>query len=609
MPNSSQTRREQRVALLRLRRRWGRQLHIWQQDLPGAAARLLPYVSLMFLAGMVLDTGFEEVNATHWVWQVLYMSYGSFYLLAITRRCWFRPSGRLLTRIGRIIWWFGACGLVLLAAAGLLTDQALLFEVATALALLLPAVELLEWLSTLTLNILHPALLFVLSFAVLIVLGTGLLLLPNATTDGISVIDALFTSTSAVCVTGLAVLDTGKDFTLFGQWIILFLIQSGGLGVLTFTHLFGLLFRGQSSFRNQLILGEYINATGIRDTFGTLLRIVLFTLLIELAGAVAIFWSCRAVIPAWDERAYFAIFHSISSFCNAGFSTLGSSLFDYDYRFNYPLHLVIALLFILGGLGYNVFINLYQYSTCWLEMLWRRATGDHRFLARPTIHLNTYLVLVSTLALLAVGFVGFYALEYDHTLAEHGGWGKVATAFFGSATPRTAGFNTVNTGAMQVPTILLYLLLMWIGASPGSTGGGIKTTTFTIGLLNIFAQMSGKEHLALRWREITPSALSRATAIVMLSLLLIGLACFGISCTEPDKPVLTLVFEVVSAYSTVGLSMGITAALSVPGKVIIVITMFMGRVGILTFLTGAYRQFAPEQHPRQRFPSEQIFIN
>lgn len=458
---------------------------------------------------------------------------------------------------------------------------------------------------------LHPALVFVLSFAILILLGSFMLMLPKATHNGITFLQAIFTSTSAVTVTGLAVLDTGKDFTLFGQSIILILIQLGGLGVLTFSNLFAMLFSGGTTFRDQIVMSDFINSENISNTQRTLIKIVSFVFITEMIGAILIYLSI-ASSPIEQDKFFFSTFHAISAFCNAGFSTLSNSLYEGDMRYNYSLQVIIAFLFILGGLGYNIFINYASYIRYFIANLVRRLFNLKIQFIRPQriIRINTIIVVRTTLALIFIGWIAFFFLEYNNTLKEHNSfWSKLAVSFFGAVTPRTAGFNSVDTGALLTPTIIIYILLMWIGASPGSTGGGIKTTTLAIALLNIKNQLLGKERIEFRKKEIPGTATQRATVIISLSLMAIVAGTFSITLYNPELDILKVVFECFSAFSTVGLSMGITADFCDAGHWILIVLMFLGRVSFLTFLMAVVRQFYEPKQCRYQYPKEDIFIN
>ncbi|MDQ3072585.1 MAG: ATPase, partial [Bacteroidota bacterium] len=340
-----------------------------------------------------------------------------------------------------------------------------------------------------------PAVIFIFSFLLLVLVGTGLLLLPASTINGISPVDALFTSTSAVCVTGLIVVDTATYFTQTGKIIILMLIQAGGLGIMTFASFFGFFFKGPSSFKSKVMLKDFANDDRIGQVFNSLLKIIVITLSVEFIGAVFMFFSLDPdMFNATGDRIGFAIFHSISSFCNAGFSTLTDNLYDIKVRYNYSLHLIVAFLIIIGGLGFPIMFNLMRYLKVYAKNKYKALAQMEEFEHIPrVINVNTRIVVYTTLGLLIFGTGMFYLTEYNNVLADHSPFGKLVTAFFGSVTPRTAGFNTVNMTTLMPGTILIYLLLMWIGGSPGSTAGGIKTTAFAVALLNVFRIARGKD--------------------------------------------------------------------------------------------------------------------
>lgn len=457
-------------------------------------------------------------------------------------------------------------------------------------------------------EVLNPAQLFIASFLSIIVAGTLLLMLPKATHEGLSALDALFTATSAVCVTGLIVVDTGTYFTQFGQTVILILIQLGGLGIMTFASYFSYFFRGKSSYENQIMLKDMTNSDKIGEVFSVLKKIILLTFIIEAIGAVLIFFTIdKTAISSFAERVFFAIFHTVSGFCNAGFSTLEHSLYQPEFKFNYPLQLIIAGLFILGGIGFPILFNLYRYVLYYLKNQFLKITHPEDSIYTPwVISLNTRIVLVTSGVLLLAGSILFYFFEYDNTLADHGTFGKIVTAFFGAATPRTAGFNSIDTSALNFSTIMVVFLLMWIGASPGSTGGGIKTSTFAIATLNFFSLARGKDRIEVFRREIADISVRRSFAIIALSLMVIGTAVFLIASFDSEKTLLSIAFECFSAYSTVGLSLGITPDLSPPSKMVIIFTMFIGRVSMLTILIAMLRRV---RHLNYRYPKEEIMMN
>jgi trk system potassium uptake protein len=455
---------------------------------------------------------------------------------------------------------------------------------------------------------LNPAQLFIISFLSIIFVGSLLLMLPNATYNGISFLDALFTSTSAVCVTGLIVVDTATHFTLFGQIIILSLIQIGGLGILTFASYFSYFFKGGATFENQIMMSDMSNLQKIGEVLSTLKKIIFITFLIEFIGALLIYSQLDSLlIPDFFDQLFFSIFHSISAFCNAGFSTLSNGLYEEGYRFNYPLQLILVAIFVLGGLGFPIIVNILKYLKHIILFKILSFFSNKKAKYTPwVLNINSRISLVTTAFLIVIGTLLFFITEYNHTLAEHSGFGKVVTAFFGATTPRTAGFNTIDMTALASSTVLITILLMWIGAAPSSTGGGIKTTTFAIAIMNFVSLAKGKSRIELYRREIAFVSIRRAFAIISLSLIVIGFGIFGISYFDSDKELLSIAFECFSAYSTVGLSTGITADLSEMSKTILIIIMFIGRVSMLTILIAFIQKV---KHVNYRYPTEEIIIN
>jgi trk system potassium uptake protein TrkH len=480
----------------------------------------------------------------------------------------------------------------------------------TANVALLAFFELAVFVRRLYVKSLSPAMVFAGSFFLLILVGAFLLKLPNATVSGISFTDAVFTATSAVCVTGLAVLDTGREFTRMGQVFILALIQLGGLGVLTLTTFFAYFFTGGVSFQEHLHVKDFLNSDRLGGLLELAMKIVSFTLGIELIGALLIFFSLPEDhgLPL-ESRAFFALFHAVSAFCNAGFSTLSNGLYEGSFRFAYNLHWVIAWLIIFGGLGFNIIFNIFRYFREKMENLFRRFVlrAEKYDTTSRIVTLNTKIVLYTTMLLLILGTVGFYFMEYGSTLKEHGSlWGKFTVSFFGSVTPRTAGFNTVNMVELALPTVLLTIFLMWIGASPASTGGGIKTSTFALAVLNIVSIGRTKHRIELGTREVPWHSVHRAFAIIVLSLLIIGTGGILLTLTDAQLGFMAIVFEVVSAYSTVGLSLGATPLFSEAGKWILIVVMFIGRVGSVNLLVGMLRQSG---HLPYRYPEESVLLN
>lgn len=454
---------------------------------------------------------------------------------------------------------------------------------------------------------LNPAQLFIASFLGIIFVGSLLLMLPNATYDGISFLDALFTSTSAVCVTGLIVVDTGSYFTVFGQSIILCLIQAGGIGILTVASYFSYFFKGGASYENQLTLSDMTGSKKLGEVFRTLRRILVITFSIELVTALLIYLSMdNSAFASFFQRFFFSVFHAVSAFCNAGFSTLPNSLYETGFRYNYTLQGIIIAAFVLGGLGFPIVVNIIKYFKYFVLRKLFYLTGEQKKYKPWVLNLNSRITLITTIALTILGTIMFYFSEYNNTLAEHNGIGKVVTALFGAATPRTAGFNSVDMASLDFSTIMMIFLLMWVGASPASTGGGIKTNTFAIATLNFLSLAKGKSRIEVFRREISEISVRRAFAVIALSLLVIGTGIIFISVFDSEKKLLDIAFECFSAYSTVGLSLGITAQLSAASKFVIIAVMFIGRVSMLTLLIAVFKKVKQKNY---RYPVEELTIN
>ena len=450
----------------------------------------------------------------------------------------------------------------------------------------------------------NPSILFVGSFFAIILIGSFLLLLPNATTNGISFTDALFTATSAVCVTGLTVLNVSNDLTFVGQCILVGLVQVGGLGILTFTSFFAFFFRGSSSYKEGLNVSNFIAQDTVKDVLKVALHVVMFTISVEIMGAVLIY-SSIADEPQIKNKLFFSLFHAISAFCNAGFSTVPAGLGENFLKFNYFMQWIVMILIVAGGLGYNIVQNFYRY----IKVRTLEAFDSSRI--RKEAHIvtvNSKIVLYTTAILLVGGFFLLMATEYKATLEQHSTiWGKITTSAFNSITPRTAGFQTADMTQYTVPSLVIIILLMWIGASPASTGGGIKTSTFALALLNIVAVAKGKSRIQLWGRRISSDSTNRAFAILCISLVVISIGIVSILVFEPvGTSLLTVAFECFSAYSTVGLSLNFTPIMTEPSKFVIIIIMFVGRIGMLNLMIGLLRDI---NHQFYEYPKENIFIN
>src|SRR5690554_3110884 len=449
----------------------------------------------------------------------------------------------------------------------------------------------------------NPAILFIGSFAIIALAGTFLLMLPSATTHGISFTDALFTATSATAVTGLIVMDTAKDFTSFGHSIIMVLFQIGGLGMLTFTSFFAYFFKSGSSFKESLYMRDILGHDKLNSVMRTVMQIVLFSLVLEAIGAVLIYNSISH-IDSLKDKSFFAVFHAISAYCNAGFSLASDNIHDPSLRFNYSVQWVLMVLIVFGGLGYHIAYNIIQYFKKYVINIFNKR--KRVFISR-VINLNTKIVIYTTLILIFTGATFFLFSEQQTNLLEHEtAFGKFTTAMFSSITSRTAGFNTVDMNNFTLPGILFMMFLMWVGASPASTGGGIKTSTFALATLNIFAIARNKKHIEIGTRRIAPEAVNRAFAIMSISLACIGIGILMLLIFNPNFTLLQIAFEAFSAFGTVGLSMGITPDLSESSKYVVILLMFIGRIGLLNLMIGILKSM---QKTEYTYPEENILIN
>jgi len=575
--------------------------------------RRLPFlISIVAVVALLMEKGMDFSNQAVAVFHRLYIAATFAGTVSLVVRYFYsRVRPRLSILPFDLILFLYMLNVLLTISGEPLISNKLLFSLPSSLYISVLIVFIREF-SALNIKIrsalVNPAQLFVVSFLFLVLAGSFLLMLPNASTSTISYTDALFTAASAVCVTGLTVVDTGTFFTEFGQTIILILIQLGGLGIMTFASYFSFFFRGSSSYEQQLMLGEMTNVERLSEVFSVLKKIIFITLFIELAGALLIYLQLDYThFSSVNDSLFFSIFHSVSAFCNAGFSTLGNGLYEPAYRFNYPFQLIIAGLIILGGIGFPIVLNLLRYLRVllvrFIVLVFRRRKNVSY--AR-ILNINTRIVLITTALLLLSGTLFFFFAEYSFLFDDRTVAGKLITAFFCSVTSRTAGFTTIDMTTLTIPSILIMLFLMWVGASPGSTGGGIKTSTLAVAVLNIVSIAKGKSRVEVFSREISALSISRAFAIMLLSILVILICVILLSFTDPNVKLIHLVFESVSAYSTVGLSMGITSGLSTAGKLMLILTMFIGRVGMLSLLIALIKKSGSEWH---QYPEENLMIN
>ncbi len=422
--------------------------------------------------------------------------------------------------------------------------------------------KLFKWMSG------NPPVTLMLSFALVILIGTVLLMFPvssrlNRVTPPV---DALFTATSATCVTGLVVVDTGSHFSLFGQIVILLLIQIGGLGIMTISTVFALLLGQRINLKLENVMHQVVGGSYAINLYQLLKNIILVTAVIELLGALGLYFKFSQDFAPL-KAAWVSVFHSVSAFCNAGFSPLSGNLAGYVDSIT--VNTMVTGLIIMGGLGFTVIIDLLHYFFVGAKV--------------KKLNLHSKVVLLTTAALVVFGFIVFYIAEYHSSMAGFGVYRRVLSSWFQSVTTRTAGFNTIDMARLSKASVLASIVLMFIGASPGSTGGGVKTTTFAMLVLSVVSLLKGRRYQSIFKRRIPDSNFREATGLTSISLAIIFVVLLLLLLAEThsfDK----IAFEAMSAFGTVGLSMGITPMLSVTGKLLITLLMYIGRIGPLTLI-------------------------
>ena len=432
------------------------------------------------------------------------------------------------------------------------------------------------------------------SFLVIILIGSLLLLMPNCTVPEVNLnwIDSLFTATSAVCVTGLIPVDLASTFTVPGQIIILLLVQIGGLGVMTLTSFFALFFMGEISVNNQMVVKDMLSSNSLSSIWSTLKNIIAFTFSLEAVGFAIIWLSINGTLGLdTKQEIFFSIFHSVSGFCNAGFSNYAQGLANpLILDSNYVIFWTITFLVILGGIGYPVLVEI---KNIFLRRIRHVAA----------ISVNTRIVLVFSAVLLVVGTVLTAVFEWNSAFAGRGVFWKITQAFFNSASPRTAGFVSVDLTGFSIQTILLYMFLMWVGGASQSTAGGVKVNNLAVALLNVAAVMRGRSRIEIFNREITHNSVHRANATIVISIVVLAVSILLCSIVSPGLSLSALAFECVSAFSTVGSSLNATPLLSDAGKIVIIFLMFFGRVGMITVISSFAR---PKGDRGFRLPEAEI---
>lgn len=428
---------------------------------------------------------------------------------------------------------------------------------------------------------LRPTQVFILSFALPILTGAALLKLPRASTFEMTWVDALFMSTSSVCVTGLSVFDLEK-LTTFGQVVMLCLIQLGGLGIMTLTIAFSGLLAGGISLKDRLMISSMFSEDRLSEVKNLLLKILSFTLIIEFTGAVIMYLSIKDIGLEKTESGliYSAIFHAVSAFCNAGFSIYKENFFNSYLIKNYQYLFTIMALIIFGGLGFPTLSNLYYFFKS------RFTKTKQKVLLRT----SSKIILIMTGILLLSGTILIFLFESEKSFISLNGMDRFVQSAFLSVTSRTAGFNAWPTESLSIVSMYIVIALMWIGGAPMSTAGGIKVTTLFVGLLNVRGQLDGTEKVEFLGREIHHKTISKAFAVIVLSIGFIAFSSLALIYLEPKHHPIDLVFEAVSAISTVGLSRSLTPQLSNSAKLILIALMFVGRVGLIAFLMSIYRQ-------------------
>lgn len=433
---------------------------------------------------------------------------------------------------------------------------------------------------------LNPYQIIALGFALAILSGAVLLMLPKSSQTGeaLPFIDALFTATSAICVTGLTVVDTGNYFSVFGQIVLIVLIQIGGFGIMTITTMAAVVMGRRIHLSNRLLVQESLNQFGFEGMVRLVLYIVKVTFCIEFLGGTIL--AFRFALDYGWEGVYYGYWHAVSAFCNAGFDIFGGTGI-FHYAQDPVVVLTLGLLIIFGGIGFTVIEDVF------CKHSWHK------------LAVQSKVVLSTTAVLLLFGTVGFFLLEQTNylSLGALGFGDKMLDSFFVSVTSRTAGYTLIDTSQFTEPALLLIIILMFIGASPSSTGGGIRTSTLAVILASGWTLIRGRHETVIFSRAIPSEVVFRALAIFFLAAIAVLLSTMYL-CAIEGIPVIKAAFEVVSAFATVGLSTGVSPALSIPGKLVLILLMFMGRVGIVTFamaLAINTKDKSNYQHPVGKF--------
>lgn len=439
---------------------------------------------------------------------------------------------------------------------------------------------------------LAPAQIVILSFSAIILIGTLLLALPISAAEGksISFIDAFFMATSATCVTGLSTVSLVDNFSFVGQSIVLVLLQIGGLGYMTLHSSMMILLGKSMAVKNQVMMQDLLDITSMSDLIAMIVDIIKYTIVIEFCGAIILTFAFSFEGYEFGQALYFGFFHAISAFCNAGFALFNDSLENFAY--NPVISNTIAILILLGGLGFIVLKEV--------ELVLR---GKKKIV---NLSVHSKVVFTTTFSLVLLVAVYIFFSEYLHSLKDLSFWQQLQVSFFQSVTTRTAGFNTISLSSLFPHTLYLFVLVMFIGANPGSCGGGIKTTTFAILFQSVRATLKGKDRVEFFDRTLPNVLVVRAISIIVISLMICSAFILLLMRIETEHSFLSIFFEVVSAFATVGLSLGITPYLTVAGKAVIIVLMFIGRIGPLTMALAIGQK--KEEAGKFKYPTGRIMI-
>lgn len=455
----------------------------------------------------------------------------------------------------------------------------------------------------------NPAFLLATSFIFFIIIGSFVLMLPNCTVGGISYCDSLFVSTSAVCITGLTTVDCATQFTPLGIIVLSLLIQIGGLGVMTFTSFFAMFFSGGTSVYSQLMMKDLIYSKTMNSLLPTLFYILGFTLIVEAVGAVAIFFCVHGTLGmTLNEELTFSAFHALSGFCNAGFSNIEGGLANPQFlHSNQMIYWVLSALIFAGGLGFPILVNLKSAAASYLKRMLRKLSGKDRHGEILHIYdMNTKIVITTTSVIFIISALLFLIFEYDNSLAGMSLYDKISQSVFNAFVPRSSGFSSLNPSGFMNITIVMMMVLMWIGGGSQSTAGGIKVNTLAVVLTQMKAVVKGRKSVVMYNRTVSDESVQRAQTVVIMSIVSYIILAMALIALEPRLSTKALLYEAASALFTVGSSLGVTPELGTISKILLCLAMFLGRVGLLSLLTGMFGQHS---EPPLKHPTDNVIIN